>query len=136
MKTLLSRCLVLAVVGVAVEGCSKVDKKVTVNGTISYKGQPLQSGILQFVGSDGGAYSAASIQPGGKFIITDVVPGEVKVAVQAAPGGSGSSSGGSAEPAAQKAAPVNLPDKYRNTESSGLKYTITADTTELKIDIP
>jgi hypothetical protein len=135
MKTLLTRCLVLAVAVVTVAGCNKSVKKVTVNGSITYKGQPLQSGIVQFVGSDGGAYSAASIQPGGNFIMTDVVPGDVKVAVQAAPGGSGSSSGGSDQPA-QKGAPVNLPDKFRNAETSELKYTITPDTTELKIDIP
>jgi len=135
MKTLFPRYPVLIVAVIAVMGCSQGAKKVTVNGTILYKGRPLQSGILRFVGSDGSTYSASSIQTDGKFIMTDVVPGEVKVAVQPAPGGSGSSSGGSAEPD-QKATPVNLPDKYRNTETSGLKYTITPDTTELKIDIP
>ena len=99
MPTLFVRCLpgrllVLAAVVVAAgSGCSgKGVKKVTVSGTVSYKGQKLQSGILKFVGPEG-AYSAASIQSDGTYIMTDVVPGEVKVGVMEAPQGSGSSSG-------------------------------------------
>jgi hypothetical protein len=125
--------LVLAAAIIVLAGCSQETKKVTVNGTISYKGQPLESGIIQFVAADGGSYSAASIQPGGKFVMTDVVPGEVKVAVISAPGGSGSSSGAETAP---RPRPVDLPDKYRDASTSGLKYTITPDTSELEIKIP
>ena len=130
------RILGLAVVAVvAVSGCSsKGVKKVTVSGTISYKGHRLQSGILKFVGPEG-AYSAASIQPDGTFIITDVVPGEVKVGVMEAPGGSGSSSSSDDNKASSRTKPVSLPEKYREPETSGLKYTITPDTKELNIDI-
>jgi uncharacterized protein with LGFP repeats len=122
---------VAAVVGFA--GCSQGTKKVTVNGTVTYKGQPVQSGILQFVGPEG-SYSAAAIQSDGTYIITDVVPGEVKVGVTVAPQGEGSSSGEKGRPGS-KAAPVSLPDKYRNPETSGLTYTITPDTRELPIKI-
>lgn len=129
------RCLGFAAAIVALAGCSQDTKKVTVDGTISYKGRPLESGILQFVSADGGSYSAASIQPGGKFVMTDVVPGEVKVAVIPSPGGSGSSSGAETAPR-PKSPPVELPEKYRDAATSGLKYTITPDTTELEIKIP
>jgi hypothetical protein len=126
--------LVLAVLAVAaVAGCSSGTKKVTVNGTVTYKGQPVRSGILQFVGPEG-SYSAAAVQSDGTFIITDVVPGEVKVGIMEAPQGSGSSSDDKAR-SAPKAPPVSLPDKYRSPETSGLKYTITADTRELPIKI-
>jgi hypothetical protein len=115
-------------------GCSDQGiKKVTVSGTVSHKGQPLTSGILQFVGPEG-SYSAASIQSDGTYIITDVVPGEVKVGVQQAPQGSGSSSG--EQTPAPKAAPVTLPDKYRNPETSEVKYSITEATSQLNIDLP
>ncbi len=127
--------LVLMVVAlVTLVGCSKTVKKVTINGTISYKGQPVRSGILQFVGTDG-AYSAAVIQSDGTFIITDVIPGDVKVGVMEAPQGSGSSSGESKSEGTPKTPPVSLPDKYRNPETSGLTYTITAETRELTIKI-
>jgi hypothetical protein len=115
---------------VAVAGCSGSVRKVTVHGTISYQGQKLQSGILKFVGPEG-AYSAAQIQEDGTFIITDVVPGEVKVGVVEAPQGSGKP-GTSKEP---KTPPVSLPEKYRDPETSGLKYTITPETRELPIEI-
>ena len=95
MPTLLPRYLpgrllvLVAVVIVVGSGCSgKGIKKVTVSGTVSYKGQKLQSGILKFVGPEG-SYSAASIQPDGTYVITDVVPGEVKVGVMESPRGRG-----------------------------------------------
>jgi hypothetical protein len=120
---------------VAASDCSDGGvKKVTVSGAISHKGQPLRSGILQFVGPEG-AYSAASIQPDGTYIITDVVPGEVKVGVMQAPQGSGSSSG-EQTPLAQQAAPVSLPDKYRSPDTSGITYTITDATSKLNIELP
>ncbi len=114
----------------AVAGCSGTGvKKVTVHGTVSYKGQLLRSGILKFVGPEG-ATQAAVIQSNGTFIITDVVPGEVKVGVMEAP--QGSRPGSADEP---KSPPVALPDKYRDPETSGVKYTITPETTELPIEI-
>jgi hypothetical protein len=120
----------VAVVLVPVSGCGGA-KKVTVSGTVAYKGQKLSSGLLQFVGPEG-AYSASSIQADGSYIITDVVPGEVKVGVQQTPQGSGSSSGDKADP---KAAPVELPERFRDPEKSGVKYAITPDTRELHIDL-
>ena len=128
----------LALVAVAVmaaAGCSGGVGKVTVQGTISYKGQPLRSGLLKFVGP-GATYSAASIQPDGKFIITDVVPGEVKVGVMETPRGSGAPSSNDQKTSSRPPPPpVSLPEKYRNPETSGLTYTITPSTTELTIDI-
>jgi hypothetical protein len=122
----------VVVVGVlALAGCSG-NRKVTVSGTVTHKGQPVSSGILKFIGPEG-AYSAASIQPDGKYIITDVVPGEVKVGVMEGPQGSGSSSG-AASPG--KAPAVPLPAKAADPETSGIKYTITPSTTRLDIEIP
>jgi len=54
--------------------------------------------------------------------VTDVVPGEVKVGVMETPQGSMSST-----------PPVSLPDKFRNPETSGVKYTITPETKEQAI---
>jgi hypothetical protein len=122
-----------AVVLVAASGCSDPGvKKVTVKGTVTYKGQKLQSGILKFVGPDG-SYSAASIQPDGTFIITDVIPGEIKVGVMESPSGSGSSSGD--KTAGPRTPPIALPEKFREPETSGVTVTITDDTDDLHIEL-
>jgi hypothetical protein len=122
-----------AVVVVIVSGCTGKGKKVTINGTISYRGQPVPSGILRFVGPEG-SHSAAVIQPDGTFIITDVVPGEVKVGVTQGPRGRGDSSGkGENKP---KKPLVLLPAKYLNPETSGVKYTIGSHTTTLNVEFP
>jgi len=135
MTTLRFRSLVgLAVLAAAVAGCSsKGVKKITVNGTVSYKGQPVRSGILKFAGPEG-AYSAASIQPDGSYTITDVIPGETKVGVMESPQGSGSPSGNRAPPA-PKEPPVPLPEKFREPTTSGVVYTITPETTKLDIEL-
>src|SRR5262249_48922693 len=70
-----ARVFGLLTLAVALVGCGGV-KKITVNGTVSYKGQKLSSGILKFIGP-GGAYSAAQINSDGTYIMTDVVPGDV-----------------------------------------------------------
>jgi hypothetical protein len=138
MTNLLSRHFplrLLALVTVAalgVAGCDRAVKKVTIHGTVTYQGQPVRSGMLKFVGP-GGATSGAVIQPDGSFIITDVVPGEVKVGVVQGPQSSGSSSG--EEGTKAKEPPVSLPDKYRDPETSGVSYTITPETKELPIEI-
>jgi len=112
---------ILAAVGCTNQGV----QKLTVHGTVTYQGQPLHSGFLKFVGKDG-AYSAAPIQKDGKFTMTDVVPGEVKIAVAEAPRGSKDGSGSEKNP---------LPDKFRDPATSGVKYTITTATTELAIEL-
>lgn len=126
----LAVAVLFAAFGIA--GCGeKGVKKITLNGTISYKGQPLRSGILQLVG-DNGYYGTAVINADGTFTVTDVIPGELKVSIQQSPNGEGSSDGKKTA-AAPKA--VALPDKYRSAETSGLKYPITETTKDLKIEL-
>jgi hypothetical protein len=108
-------------------------KKITVNGSVEYKGKRLSSGMLQFHGPDG-AYSASMIQTDGTYIMTDVVPGETKIAVMNTPQGTDSSSGKGTS-SAKGPPPIELPDKYRNADTSGVKYTITPETRELHIEI-
>ena len=112
-------------------GCSQGGvKKQTIEGTVSYKGVPLQSGILRFVGT-GGAFATAPIHSDGTFTITDVMPGEVQVGIMEAPQSSSSSDGKGG--ARKRSAP--LPAKYKDPERSGLKYTITEDTNTLNIEL-
>ncbi|AWM41383.1 hypothetical protein GobsT_75820 [Gemmata obscuriglobus] len=128
----ISRALALgALACLVVTGCSKGEiKKQTIEGTITYKGAPLQSGILRFVGA-GGAFATAPIHSDGTFTITDVVPGEIQVGIMEGPRSSSSSDGKGA--AAPKTAP--LPAKYKDPEHSGLKYTIDENTKKLNIEL-
>jgi hypothetical protein len=127
-----ARLLGLALIlSIAVAGCSKGIKKVTIRGTASYQGQMLNSGMIRFYDLEGVLLSSAVIQSDGTFIITDVIPGEVRVSFLDTPQGSGGP-GASTQP---KAPPVPLPEKYRAPETSGLQYTITPDTKELPIEI-
>jgi hypothetical protein len=71
----------------------------------------------------------------GTFIVTDVIPGEVKVGYIDSPSGSGSSSGGSKGDAPAPTPSVSLPSKFRDPNMSGLKITVKDDTKEVTIDI-
>jgi hypothetical protein len=121
--------LVLAALVVTASGCDGT-KKVTINGTVSYKGQPVSGGMLQFAVAKG-APSAAPIQEDGTFTMTDVAPGEVTVSITATPRSSGP--GGGKAKAAPKVTPADLPEKYHDPDRSGLKYTITPTTRQLEI---
>jgi hypothetical protein len=126
-----SACVLgLVAIVVTASGCGGGNQKVTINGTVSYKGQRVSGGMLQFSGPKGGAPAAATIQQDGTFIITDVVPGEVKVSIAATPPPGGKTR------SAPKVTSADLPEKYRDPEKSGLKYTITPDTRQLDVEIP
>lgn len=115
-------------------GCSQGGvKKQTIEGTVSYKGAPLKSGILRFVGASG-AFATAPIREDGTFTVTDVAPGEVQVGIMEAPQSGGASSDGKGKGGPAPKAPP-LPAKYKNPEQSGLKYTISEDTRKLDIEL-
>jgi len=115
--------------GIAATGCGGGVKKVNVSGTVTYKGEKLTSGMLKFVGPEQSSASGL-IKPDGTYTLTDVTPGDVKVAVIEIPG--------TVPPAGEKAQQVHqvaLPDKFRDPEKSGVKYTITPSTTQLDIEL-
>jgi hypothetical protein len=127
MPRLLSVALLAAAVG-----CGNSDiPKITLTGTVRYNGKPVSSGLLRFTGPNG-FYSAASVQPDGTYTVTDVIPGELKVGIMDEPQGAGGPEGKSAGP---RPAPLTVPAKFREPETSGLVYTVTADMTTLDIDI-
>lgn len=98
-------------------GCSD-NQRLTINGSVSYKSQPLQAGIVKFYGP-GDHLEMAYIRDG-VFTITDVTPGEIKVTVEP-------------DPSRGKSAPI--PKKYADRKTSGLDFTITPKTKELPIKL-
>lgn len=130
MKALF-RVFAFALLTAGLVGCSSGGvKKVTVDGTVTYKGERVPSGILRVVGA-GGEFATTPLRADGTFTLTDVVPGEVQVGIMAAPQSS-SSSDGKKGPVAK---PVVLPSKYSDPQKSGLKYTISDDSSPLVIEL-
>jgi hypothetical protein len=126
-----STALLIALIFAA--GCSDGStKKIVVRGTVTYNGQPLDSGILQFAGPNG-AYAAGVIREDGTYEISDVTPGETQVAIQEAPRSSGSSSGGKRQ--APPKEPQKIPSKFLDVKTSGVTVTITPSTTNLPIEL-
>ena len=136
---------VLALALLTVAGCTKnPNAPAQISGVVKYKGQPLPGGTLVFHDSEGKAYSAP-IQQDGKYDLTDVPVGEMKVTVeteslnpantQPTYGGQRAAKMGMADynpPGApprpgteeKKAQYVKIPEKYNNVNSSGLTATL------------
>ncbi|MDY3553146.1 hypothetical protein R5W24_002238 [Gemmata sp. JC717] len=140
--TTLTRRRLLTVAGVAAvlaaaPGCSG-QKPQNVSGVVTLNGKPLTSGVVRFHGT-GDRMATANIQPDGTFVATDVMPGEVKVAVTESLIAAG---GARATPNAAKSqglsAPeqpkrVAIPPKYKDVNTSNLNYTITPSMANLEI---
>jgi hypothetical protein len=130
----------LCAVGLLV-GCSD-GKRLTLEGNVSYKGEPVTAGTVRIHGP-GEHLATAVIQPDGTFIVSDVPSGEVRVSVEEDPTPAklrrmaGAPQGGNpipGLPAAGKFTPI--PPKYRDPSTSGLVFTITAamKRLDLKLD--
>ena len=65
---------VLAVCLAALAGCSKGSK---VEGTVIYKGQPLEGAMVQFIGDDGGVVGTGLTDASGKFTLKNMQGKEV-----------------------------------------------------------
>jgi hypothetical protein len=123
----------LAPVMMLLAGCAKPGKKVvTVTGTVTYNGRQVKAGIVKFQAPNGD-FATAMIGPDGQFIMTDVVPGDQKVAYGGGPVSSGSSDGSKNAPTEK---PVAVPGKFGDFATSGVTVTVPdaggAVTVELK----
>ncbi|HJZ56327.1 MAG TPA: hypothetical protein VKE74_15280 [Gemmataceae bacterium] len=95
-------------------GCSKPTTS-TFHGAVSYRGQPLKSGVIYFLGpAPQMQMGMGTIHDDGTYTATDVPVGEVRVSFNA-PG---------------------VPAKYSDPNKSELVYTITPGMTSLDIAIP
>jgi hypothetical protein len=112
MKQFLLGCAALTLA--ALMGCSSPTTS-TFHGNVSYRGQPLRSGVIYFLGpAPQMRMGMGTIHDDGTYTATDVPVGEVRVAFQA-PG---------------------VPKRYTDPNQSALVYTITPDMTELDVTIP
>jgi hypothetical protein len=112
MKKLALVCMTLALAFLS--GCSKPTTS-TFHGTVSYRGEPIRSGVIYFLGpAPKMQMGMGTIHDDGKYTATDVPVGEVRVSFQA-PG---------------------LPEKYSDPNQSEIICTITPRMTSLDITVP
>jgi hypothetical protein len=127
------RAAALALLGIAALAGCNANKRLTITGTVTYKGKPLPSGIVRFY-SGRDRMSMATVEADGTFAVTDVPPGPVKVTVEPDPQASKhrSMGGGANEPAPK---PVAIPSKYADPTTSGLEYNITGGSNKLEVKL-
>jgi hypothetical protein len=112
MKKFALVCASLALV--VLSGCRNPASS-TFHGTVSYRGQPLRSGVIYFLGpAPQMRMGMGTIHDDGTYTATDVPVGEVRVSFQA-PG---------------------VPAMYGDPNTSKLTYTITSGMTSLDIAVP
>jgi hypothetical protein len=118
-------------------GCSRQTPRLRITGSVWYKGQPVAAGRVRFASTDNRTW-IADLRPDGTFVMTDVTPGEVKVAVEDDPRAR-SSGGREADPApgegAKRAPGVGIPPKYKDLKTTDQKVDITPENTNLKIEL-
>lgn len=106
-------------------GCSD-GKQLTVNGSLSYKGEPVPAGIVKFFGP-GDHFSMAYVREGA-FIVSDLPPGDYKVTVER-------DASSAKEVDAKDSKHAAIPMKYADPKTSSLVYTITPKTRDLAINL-
>jgi hypothetical protein len=109
--------LLMTALVLAAAGCAN-NQRVTLHGTVTYQGQPLQAAIVKIYGP--GDHSSMAYIRDGSFHITDVTPGEIQVTVESDPSGGKRTA---------------LPKKYADRNTSGLSFQITPGSRDLKINL-
>jgi len=131
----LKTAILLAATLTLVAGCGgkPAKKMVNVTGTVSYQGQQLQTGVVKFLAPNGD-FATAAIRPDGTFLMTDVVPGEQKVAYVGGPMNVGSSDKGAGKNTPTPKA-VTVPAKFGDPQTSGVTVTVPEAGGEVPVEL-
>jgi hypothetical protein len=106
--------VLVALLVINVSACNK-SQSATFGGNISFRGQPVTSGVIFFIGPAPNLHMGmGTIRDDGTYVATDVPVGEVRVTVQA----------------------PKLPPTCADPEKSGLAFTISSAMESLDIAIP
>jgi len=129
-------------------GCGpKRSASGVVSGTITYKGQPVNSATLMFHPAAGaGSDLPIPVSEEGTFQMTDVPPGDYKVVVQGKAADAGMPSLAGLPPAKAAEAKEKLekmkgratipfPDKYKHLNTTDLKATVSAGKQTLPLEL-
>jgi hypothetical protein len=126
--------LAIAVLLLSGLGCG--GKKATVTGQVTYRGNPLPSGSVNFFDAHQNIVGTGAIT-NGNYSIANVLPGAVKISVTTpiVPPADRRRPPPKDMPGGQLAPSVPIPLKYGNPEQSGLAYEVQPGTQEHKIEL-
>ena len=136
-------CLWPAVLAMASSGCGRsgnqIPNRVPVSGRVTVAGQPLAYGTVQFVPESPEGHAAMGTIKGGAFTLQSaesfpgVSKGPYKVSIVSPlpidPANRPS------DPFSPEANRSNIPNRYGNTETSGLAVEVTGPTHDLTFDL-
>jgi len=95
-------------------GCGPVaPPSGSVSGKVIFNGQPLTSGVVTLVNEESGVGASVEIDSSGSYYIQSIRTGEYNVAVHNTP-----------PPPGGKFVKLNIPEKYQDILTSGLKATV------------
>jgi hypothetical protein len=121
--------LVGAVVLLAV-GCGGGERQLDVSGKVTFKGEPVTEGDIQFIDDRTGRGAQVKLGPDGTYQAS-LFPGEYKVAIT--PPYIVDESSGMPNPYYKKV--KNVPKNYHSTDTSGLTAAVSSDKTTHDFDM-
>lgn len=147
-RVILSLCVMLSL---SLSGCSQpvgpvgeVIAVVPASGIVTFKGKPIEGFQVTFMPVSGARPSIGVSDASGKFVLgtngtgDGAVVGANKVAVVWSPPelADDTTAGAIDDPSKMPKAPVEIPEKYHNPETSGITLDVPeSGTSELKIDL-
>lgn len=139
------------VAAVALSGCGDVPRS-SIHGTVKFQGKPLTDATVIFIASDNKTHPV-NLKADGSFQVSGVAQGSVKTSIQQAlprvaarpdPTFSGASKGGVVDekasasrrgPPPSKNSGPRLPEKYADSERSGLGFDLKQPDQEWSVDL-
>ncbi len=90
----------------------------SVSGKVTYKGQPLTTGVVTFINEKAGSGASSDLDPSGSYHIESIRTGDYNVAVHRRPPLL------SEGPKVFENWKLSIPDKYQDHQTSGLTVTV------------
>jgi hypothetical protein len=117
--------LFLSQLGLVGLGCSSGDRPIDIRGKVTFQGEPVTEGTVQFNDEKTGRGAQVELGPDGSYQAT-LHPAEYAVVILP-PLQMVESPYGPPDPRFKKVR--NIPEKYRSTATSGLSVSVSADRT-------
>ena len=100
-------------------GCGPVGPPTgSVSGRVTYNGQPLATGVVTFINEKTGSGASSDLDSSGSYHIESIRTGKYNVAVHRHPPPL------SEDPRVFENWKLSIPDKYQDTQTSGLTVTV------------
>lgn len=125
-----SSALLAGAIALVSSGCGSGDGPIDITGKVTYKGEPVTEGSVQFIEDATGRGAQVDLEPGGTYKAS-LPKGEYKVVVT--PPYIVDESSGIPNPYYKKV--KNIPEKYHSTETSGLTASVNPDKTTHDFDL-